>query len=126
MLLELSNASDRGVALPAVESLVKIDPRAALTRLSALVEWMGTGHDSRVRLRAMAALRDLGPGAASAMSALLQVVDEEDLAISTGAIEAVSRIDPATGRTLKQRIGRGEVASGDRAADIVRDDSSPR
>ena len=53
----------------------------------------------------MAALWDLGPGAASAMSALLQVVDEEDLAISTGAIEAVSRIDPATGRTLKQRIG---------------------
>ncbi len=125
-LLELSNASDPGVALRVVESLVKIDPRAAVTRLPALVEWMGTGHDSRIRLRAMAALRDLGPAAASAMPALLQVVDEENLAISTGAIEAITKIDPITGSTIKQGIERGEIASGDRAADVVRDESRPR
>ena len=67
----------------------------------------------------MAALGDLGSAAASAIPVLLEIADEDELAISTGAIEAVSRIDPVTGRTLKQSIARGEIGENDRAASAV-------
>jgi hypothetical protein len=36
-----------------------------------------------------------------------------------GAIEAVSRIDPVTGRTLKRSIARGEIGANDRTESAV-------
>ncbi len=119
VLLELSNEKDLDTAMRAVEVLAKIDPKSAATKLPALVEWMRPGHDSKVRLRAIAALRDMGSAATSALPALLGIADEEDLAISAGAIEAICRIDPVTGRTLKQSVERGEIGSDDRAASAV-------
>jgi hypothetical protein len=65
------------------------------------------GHDFAIRLRAQASLRDLGPAAATAIPQLLKLADEKDLAISAGAIEAISKIDPATGQALKRDIARG-------------------
>ena len=41
---------------------------------------------------------DLGTAAASAIPALLTLADEQDLAISAGAIEAISKIDPEMGQ----------------------------
>ncbi len=118
-LLKLSSEINLDVATRAVASLVKIDRRSAATELPALIEWMRPGHEAQIRLRAMAALRDLGSAAASAIPVLLEVADEDELAISTGAMEAVSGIDPVTGRTLKQSIVRGEIGVNERAASAV-------
>jgi HEAT repeat protein len=112
-LLELSNEEDLEVATSAVAALLKIDPRVAATRIPSLLEWATPGHDSRVRLGAMSTLGDFGPDASIAISALLELADEPDLSISAGAIEAISKIDPPTGQTLKQAIVRGEVGSDD-------------
>ena len=103
-LLELSNGKDLEVATQAVEALVKIDRRTAATKIPSLLDWANTGHNPRVRLSAIGCLRDLGPAAASAMPALLNLADEQDISISAGAIEAISKIDPPTGQTLKQAI----------------------
>jgi HEAT repeat protein len=113
VLLELSNDKDLELATSAVAALVKIDPRIAATRIPSLLEWTTTGHDSSIRLRAIASLRDLGPAAAAAMPGLLKLADEQDLAISEGAIEAISKIDPPTGQTLKQAIVRSDVGLDD-------------
>ena len=118
-LIEVSSEKNLDVAAHAVASLVKIDSRSAATRLPSLIEWMRPGHGTRVRLRAMAAVRDLGSAAASAIPVLLEIADEDELAISTGAIEAVSPIDRVTGRTLKQSIARGEIGANERAASAV-------
>jgi HEAT repeat protein len=112
-LLDASKSSELEIALPAVEALVKIDPPSAVTRLHSLLAWMTTGHNSTTRLTAIASLRDLGPTAAIAIPALLHAADEEDLAISAAAIEAISSIDPATGSALKQAIEKGALRSRD-------------
>jgi hypothetical protein len=112
-LLELSRGKDLEVGTRAVAALVKIDPRAAATRLPSLLEWIQPGHDSAVRLSAIASLRDLASAAAISIPALIELADEPDRAISAGAIEAVSRIDPTTGQALMQAIARREVASDD-------------
>ncbi len=61
----------------------------------------------------MAALRDLGPAAATAVSALLKTVDEEDLAISAAAIEALTKIDPPAAAAIKRGIETGALRSHD-------------
>ena len=101
VMLEASRSGDLSVAGRAVEALVKVDPQSALTRLSTLLDWMRPGQIPAVRLSAMAALRDLGPAAATAIPALIKASDEEDLTISAAAMEALSKIDPATGAALK-------------------------
>jgi HEAT repeat protein len=103
-LLDASKSGDLNIATSAVAALAKIDPTSAATRLSALLDWMKTRRDSTVRLTAMASLRDIGPAAASAIPELLHVADEDDLRMSSAAIEAISKIDPATGSALKQAI----------------------
>jgi HEAT repeat protein len=110
-LLEISNGTDLDVAMQAIVALVKIDPRTAATKIPALLEWARVGHDRRVRLSAIVALRDFGPAAASAVPALLELADEQDISISAGAIEAISKIDPLTGRDLKQAIEGGRPGS---------------
>jgi HEAT repeats len=112
-LLQLSNSRDLNIATRAIQSLVKIDRAAAETRLPSLLEWTSPGHDSAVRLSAMASLRDLGPAAATAIPALLSAVDEQSPTISAGAIEAVLKIDPSMGSSLKQAIQRVELGSHD-------------
>ena len=106
-MLEATRSADLQFAGRAVEALVKVDPRSALTRLSTLLDWMRPGQDSAVRLSAMASLRDLGPAAATAIPALADLTDEEDLTISAAAIEAISKIDPAAGAALKSAIENG-------------------
>lgn len=106
-LLELSHSGDPRAATRAVEALVKIDPKSAEPRIPALLEWTTPGHESRVRLTAMASLRDLGPAAKVAVPALLKLADEDDLEISAGAIEAVGHIDPWMGDTVKHTVERG-------------------
>ncbi len=113
VLLDASRFVDLGLATRAAEALVKIDSQAAPTLLPSLLDWMTPGHVSAVRLGAMASLRDLGPAAAVAIPALVKVTDEEDLTISTAAIEAISRIDPPTGAALKQAIETGALRSRD-------------
>ena len=71
-LLELSESSDPRIATRALAALVKIDPRGTETKVPSLVEWIKPGHDSAVRLSAMASLRDLGPVAATAIPALFE------------------------------------------------------
>jgi HEAT repeat protein len=110
-MLEISNGTDLDVAMQAIVALVKIDPRTAATKIPALLEWARVGHDRRVRLSAIVALRDFGPAAASAVPALLELADEQDISISAGAIEAISKIDPLTGRDLKQAIEGGRPGS---------------
>jgi HEAT repeat protein len=112
-LLDASKSGDLKIATRAVEALAKIDLRSAATRLPLLLDWMTAGQDSTIRLTAMASLRDLGPAAATAIPALLRVADEEDLAISAAAIEAISSIDPATGSALMQAIEKGALRSRD-------------
>lgn len=106
-LLEQSRSGDLMTAMRAIEALVKIDPKSAEPRIPALLDWTTPGHKSRVRLTAMAALRDLGPAAKAAVPALLKLADEDDLAIAAGAIEAIGRIDPPLADTLKHAIERG-------------------
>ena len=108
-LLEVSETGDNKVAPTAVEALVKVDPQAAATKLSSLLEWMRPGQVSSVRLSAMVSLRELGPAAATAMPALLQVAEEQDLTISAAAIDAISKIDRSTGAALKQAIVKGAL-----------------
>jgi HEAT repeat protein len=110
-LLEASKSGDLETAGRAVEALVKVDPRSATTKLSSLLDWMRPGQDSYVRLSAMASLRDLGPAATTAIPALVKIADEEDLTISTAAIEAISKIDPPTGTALKRAIATGTLRS---------------
>jgi HEAT repeat protein len=112
-MLEASGTADLEIAGRAVEALVKVDPQLAATRLSSLLDWMRSGQVTSVRLSAMASLRDLGPAAATALPALLKVAGEEDLTISAAAIEAISKIDPATGAALKQAIAEGALRSRD-------------
>ena len=112
-VLEESRTADLKIAGSAVEALVKVDPQLAATRLSSLLDWMRSGQVTSVRLSAMASLRDLGPAAATALPALLKVAGEEDLTISAAAIEAISKIDPATGAALKQAIAEGALRSRD-------------
>jgi hypothetical protein len=106
-LSKLADANDLDIATGAVAALVKIDPKTAATKIGLVLEWMLPGHDFAIRLRAQASLRDLGPAAATAIPQLLKLADEKDLAISAGAIEAISKIDPATGQALKRDIARG-------------------
>lgn len=106
-LLDATRSDDQEIAVRAIEALVKVDRQAAASRIPSLMDWMTPGHKTAIRLNAMAALRDLGPAAKVAISALLKLADEDDLPISTGALEAISRIDPATGTALKQAIERG-------------------
>jgi hypothetical protein len=47
------------------------------------------------------------------MPTLLKLADEKDLAISAGALEAITRIEPSTGYALKQAIARGEKVTDD-------------
>jgi HEAT repeat protein len=103
-LVQLSKSSDLKSAVLAIQCLVKIDRAAAETRLPALIEWMTAGHDPAVRVRAMETLGDLGPPVATAIPALLTAADEPDLAIATVAVEAISKINPATGSSLKRAI----------------------
>ena len=119
VLVELASDKNLDVASRAVASLVKVDSRAAAGKLPSLIEWMRAGHGAHVRLRAIAALRDLGSAASSAIPVLLELADEDDLTIASGAIEAISRIDPVTGRTLKQSIERGKIGANDSAASAV-------
>jgi HEAT repeat protein len=118
-MIELSSDKNLDDATRAVASLVKIDSRSAAAKLPSLIEWIRPRHEAQIRLRAMNALRDMGPAASSAIPVLLEIADEDELAISTGAIEAICRIDPVTGTTLKQSIERGEIGSDDRAASAV-------
>ena len=111
VLLELSKDKDLEVASRAVEALTKIDRRAAAKKIQALCDWVTPGHDSTIRQRAIASLRDLGADGRTAIPALLELSDDEDLTISAGAIEAISKIDPSTGQTLKQAIVRSDVGS---------------
>lgn len=113
VLLEQSRSGDLTIATRAIEALVKIDPKAAEPRIPALLEWTNPGHESRVRLTAMASLRDLGPAAKVAIPALLKLADEDDLEISAGAIEAVGYIDPWMGDAVKQAVERGALRSPD-------------
>jgi HEAT repeat protein len=106
-MLEGSRTADLKIAGRAVEALVKVDPQLAATRLSLLLDWMRPEQATSVRLRAKASFRDLGAAAATALPALLKVAGKEDLTISAAAIEAISKIDPATGAALKQAITEG-------------------
>ncbi len=112
-LLEATTSSDKLAAVRAIESLAKINPKSAATKLPALLDWMNSKHETAVRLEAMAALRDLGPAAASAVPTLLKLVDEEDLSISAGAIEALSKIDPSAADAIKRGIETGAPRSHD-------------
>jgi HEAT repeat protein len=112
-LLDASKSSDLNVAGRAVEALVKVDPQSAATRLPSLLDWVRPGQDTSVRLSALVSLRDLGPAATTAMPALVKVADEDDLTISAAAIEAISRIDPATGAALKQAVVNGALRPSD-------------
>jgi HEAT repeats len=112
-LLDASRSGDPKIALRAVAALVKIDPALAASWLPSLLDWMKPGQDRTIRLEAIASLRDLGPAAATAIPSLLHLADEEDLAISAAAIEAISRIDPAMGAALKQSIEKGAPRSRD-------------
>jgi hypothetical protein len=112
-LLKLADANDTDIATRAVAAMVKIDPRVAATKIESLLEWMSPGHDSTIRMSAIASLRDLGQAAATAVPLLLKVADEKDLTISAGAIEAISKIDPVTAQALKQAIARGEAGADD-------------
>ncbi len=112
-LLEAASSGDRLLAVRAIGSLTKIDPGSAATKMPALLDWMNPGHETAVRLSAMAALRDLGPAAAAAVPALLKTVDEEDLAISAAAIEALSKIDPPAADAIKRGIETGDRRSRD-------------
>ena len=118
-LLEASNSSDLNIATLAALSLVRVDRSAALARLPSLLNWVTPGHDSAIRWRAISSLRALGPAAATAIPALLKLADEDDMAISTGAIEAISSIDPEKGRSLKQAIARGDLGEHEHAARAV-------
>ncbi len=122
VLLKSATAKDPELASRSAAALVKIDPRTAATMLPSLLDWITASHDPTVRHRAMKSLGDLGRGAASAMPALLTIADEQDLAISAAAFEAISKIDPEMGRTLKQSIARGELLEQDRAASAARID----
>lgn len=106
-LLEQSRSDDLSIATRAVEALVKIDPKAAGPRIPAILDWTTSGRDPSVRLAAIGSLRDLGPAAKGAVPALLKLADEQDLAISAAAIEALSRIDPEAGAALKHAIEHG-------------------
>lgn len=112
-LLAASKSGDMKIATAAVEALVKIDPTSAASHVPSLLAWMTVGHDSTTRLTAIGSLRDLGPTAATAIPALLRAADEENLAISAAAIEAISSIDPATGSAIKQAIEKGALSSPD-------------
>jgi HEAT repeat protein len=112
-LLNLSAAKDLDIATRAVAALVKIDPQTAAAKVDSLLEWVAPDHESPIRLSAMASLRDLGHYAAEALPTLLKLADEKDLAISAGAIQAISKIEPSTGRALKEAIARGETTSND-------------
>ena len=100
VLIELSNEQDLEIATRAVEALAKIDPRVAATKIPSLLEWTASHHDLAVRLRAIGALCELGNAASAAMPALLKLADDEDRSISARAIEAVSKIEPATGKAM--------------------------
>jgi HEAT repeat protein len=113
ILLEIAKSGDRKCALTAVQALVKIDSKSAQTEISALVDWTFSREERAIRLGAMAALRDIGPPAAAAVSALLEAADEEDLSISAAAIEALARIDPATAAALKRAIETDALRSRD-------------
>jgi HEAT repeat protein len=113
LLMELSKEKDLEVASRAVEALVKIDPRAAAKKIPTLCDWVTPAHHISIRQRAIASLRDLGPDARTAIPALIDLASDEDRAISAGAIEAISKIDPPTGKTLKQAIVRSDVESDD-------------
>jgi HEAT repeat protein len=106
-LLENADSSDRLVATRAIESLAKIDSKSAAKKLPVLLELMNPGVENAVRLVALAALRDIGPSATVAVPALLKTVDEEDIAISTAAIEALTKIDPPAAAAIKQSIETG-------------------
>jgi len=112
-LLEAANSNDRLLAVRAVESLAKIDRNSAATKLTALVDWLNPGREEAVRLGALAALRDLGSAAATAVPVLLKTVDEEDLAISAAAIEALTKIDPSAAAAIKRGIETGALRSRD-------------
>jgi len=112
-LLEAASSSDRLVAVRAIASLTRIDPGSAATKMPALLDWMNPGREPAVRLGALAALRDLGPAAATAVPALLKTVDEEDLTISAAAIEALSKIDPPAAVAIKRGIETGALRSQD-------------
>jgi len=112
-LSEAANSSDQLAAVRAVESLTKIDPKTAAAKLPALVGLMKPGHAAAVRWVALAALRDLGPAAVTAVPELLKVVDEEDLTVSTAAIEALTKIDPPAAAAIKQGIESGALRSRD-------------
>ena len=116
MLLELSNGQDLEFATRAVESLVKIDPRVAASRIPSLLLWVSPDHEHAIRLRAMATLRDLGPAAITAVPSLLPLANEDDMAIRAAAIEAVSKIDPRDrGKALKHNSNRhASVRTGSR------------
>jgi HEAT repeats len=114
-LLELSKSNDLGIATRATESLVKIDPRTAETRLDSLVGWVSAGNAPAVRVSAIASLRDLGPAAVTAVPALLSAADEDDIVVSAAAIEAIGRIDPITAKSLKQAIAANVGSRGDQA-----------
>ena len=112
-LLEVAGSRDRKCALAAVQALVKIDSKSAQTEIPALVNWTVSREERAIRLGAMAALRAIGPPAAAAVPALLEAADEEDLSISAAAIEALARIEPATGAALKRAIETGAFRSRD-------------
>ena len=96
-LLELSASRDLKTATRAVEALVKIDPQRTATKIDSLLEWISPGHESAIRLGAMASLRDLRHLAADAIPALLKLADEEDLAISAARLKRSRRLSRPPG-----------------------------
>jgi hypothetical protein len=74
-LLKAANSSDRLIAVQSIGSLTKIAPKWAATRMADLFDAMQPNQEPAVRLGALAALRDLGPAAATAVPALLKIVE---------------------------------------------------
>lgn len=100
-------SDDRTVQLRAVEALARIDPPSAAAFLPVLFAWCRPGEDVAIRLSAMTTLGKIGPAANSAVPVLLRFADEDDIRVSTAAIEALTRIDFARAAELKRSIRAG-------------------
>ena len=103
-LRDLLPAPDEAVRAQAAEALAEIDPPSALPAIPRLMESARPGREVGIRLTALAALGKIGPAAAGAVPTLVELVDEQDIAISAGAIEALGRVDPPRAAALKRAI----------------------
>ena len=103
-IYEVAMADEPAVALPAIEDLIRIDPTLGARFVPKLIAWGGPDFETETRVAALARLGDLGERAGAAIPTLLRITDEPDTRVAIAAIEAILRIDPERGATLKPPI----------------------